>query len=71
MNQVVAFQESGSPLGVPVSADNPLPIVFVDAPVGGPNPAGLRPQVIAFQGAAGEPLGVPVSEQNPLPVSLV
>ena len=72
MNQVIAFVDPTSPppYGVPVSAQNPLPVVFVAAPTNAVTPAGMRALVVAFQGGAGQPLQVPVSEQNPLPVSI-
>lgn len=73
MDQVIAFQSPAdpSPLAIPVSAQNPLPVVFVDAPVGTVTQSGLRPMVIAFVGADGQPLQVPVSDVNPLPVVLL
>lgn len=73
MNQVIAFQspDNPPPYGVPVSAANPLPVIFVAAPVGGVRPAGMRSLVISYQGADGQPLQVPVSETNPLPIVLL
>lgn len=72
MNQVIAFLAPGdpTPIVVPVSAQNPLPVVFVDAPVGSGGSASMRSMVVSFVGADGQTLQVPVSESNPLPVTL-
>ena len=72
MDQVIAFVDPTSPppYGVPVSAANPLPVVFVAAPTNAVTPSAARGMVVAFRGGAGQPLQVPVSEQNPLPVSI-
>ncbi len=72
MNQIIAFEAPGdpAPLVVPVSAQNPLPVVFVTAPVGAAGLPSVRSQLISFIGADGQPLQVAVSEANPLPITI-
>ncbi len=73
MDQLIAFQapDNVEPRQVPVSAANPLPVAFVDAPIGTPPRAGVRSQVIAIRGADGQPRQVVVSAANPLPIVII